>query len=299
MNQKMKGTVSLFLATTIWGTAFIAQSVGMDHIGPFTFQAVRCFLAVPALLILVWISDRIGRKPFLSPWKDPHLWAGGVLCGIPLFLACNLQQVGLMGTTTGKCAFLTAMYVVIVPVLGIFLKRKPGKFIWLSVLLAVVGMYLLSCLGETGFTVWDLTVLGCALMFAVQILCVEHFSKTVDALRLNTVQVLVCAALSAVCTLCWERPSLQGIWDARISLVYAGVMSMGIAYSLQIVGQKSLESSVASLIMSLEAVVAAIFGWILLDQKMALPEIVGSILMLAAVVIAQLPETNKAKDRAA
>ena len=292
MKNKIQGFASLLLATMIWGSAFVAQSVGMDHVGPFTFQAVRCFLAVIGLLPIIRLMDRISGKSsgFFHRWKDRRLWIGGILCGIPLFLACNLQQLGIMDTDAGKSAFLTAMYVVLVPILGLFLKRKPGKYIPLSVVLSVIGLYLLSSAGGFHFRVPDLLLLGCALMFAVQIMLVDHFAPGLDALRLNLIQALVCAVLSTVCTLILESPTAISIWECRLPLAYAGFLSMGAAYSLQILGQKHLEPATASLIMSLEAVFAAVFGWIILQQAMALPEIIGSLLILAAIVAAQLPE---------
>ena len=292
MKDKFKGIGCLLLTTMIWGSAFSAQSVGMDYVGPFTFQAVRCFIAVIGMLPLICIADLFGgrRGRFFSLWKDKTLWRSGLLCGIPLFLACNLQQVGLMDTGAGKSAFLTAMYVVIVPVLGLFLTKKCGKYIPVSVVISVAGLYLLSGVGGSGFQVSDLLLLGCAFMFSIQILMVDRFAPQVDALRLNTIQALVCAVLSSVCMFFFEKPEVSSMIAGWLPLCYAGLISMGLAYGLQIIGQKNLDPAGASLLLSLEAVFAAIFAWILLKQTMSQNEIIGSILILIAIVIAQIPE---------
>lgn len=296
MKKQLQGSACLLLATFIWGTTFIAQSVGMDHIGPFTFQAVRCFLAVIGLLPVIWLFDRKqhDKKTFWQRWADKQLWKGGILCGIPLFLACNLQQLGLVDTDAGKSAFLTAMYIVIVPVIGIFLKKKPSIMVPISVVLAVCGLYCLSCVGVTQVSTGDLLLIGCALMFAVQIIFVDRFAGSVDALRLNTIQAGVCAVLSGIIMLFTETPDWPSIADCWFPLAYAGFLSMGAAYSLQILGQKDLEPTAASLIMSLESVFAVIFGCLLLDETMTTWEIAGCVLVFLAVILSQIPIRKKA-----
>lgn len=295
MKKRIRGTALLLLCTIIWGLAFVAQSVGMEHIGPFTFQAVRCFLAVIGLLPVILIADRFKKdgKNFFSRWKDKNLWKAGILCGIPLFLACNLQQVGLVDTDAGKSAFLTAMYIVIVPILGIFLKRKPSKMIPVCVVLAVAGLYCLSCVGVTRISTGDLMLLGCAFAFAVQILLVDIFGLNVDALRLNTIQSLVCAVLSSVLMLFTETPSWDAIGQCWLPLAYAGFLSMGIAYFLQILGQKDLEPSAASILLSMESVFAVIFGALFLQETMTPWEWLGCILMFAAVILSQVQFKKK------
>lgn len=292
MRKQIQGAACLLLATVIWGGAFVAQSMGMDHIGPFTFQAVRCLLAVVGLLPVILIFDRSKEdgKRFFSRWADPTLWKAGLLCGIPLFIACNLQQVGLVNTDAGKSGFLTAMYIVIVPIIGIFLKKKPSPMIPVSVLLAVAGLYCLSCVGVTAISTGDLLTLGCALAFAVQITFVDRFAPQVDALRLNAIQSFVCAVLSGVIMVFTEQPCASQIASCWIPIAYAGLLSMGAAYSLQIIGQKELEPSAASLIMSLEAVFAVIFAWLILNQTMNGWELAGCALVFAAVILSQLPE---------
>lgn len=293
MKKKITASLSLLLATIIWGSAFVSQSVGMDHIGPFTFQAVRCALAVIGLLPVIAISDRFKNdgSTFTKRWLDPKLWKAGILCGIPLFLACNLQQVGIVDTDAGKAGFLTAMYIVIVPIIGIFLKRKPSVMIPISVVLAVVGLYFLSFAGVPQVSTGDLLVLGCALMFAVQITVVDIFVNQVDALRLNSIQALVCAVLSALVVAFTEQPTWSGIAACWLPLAHTGFLSMGAAYSLQIIGQKHLEPAGASLIMSLESVFAVLCGWLILQEKLTASEWIGCVLVFIAVILSQLPDS--------
>lgn len=291
MNGKIKGSIGLMLTTIIWGSAFVAQSVGMDHIGPFTFQTVRCLLAVISLFLVVCIRDLLRRKKrgIFSQFADKKLWKAGILCGIPLFLASNFQQIGLVDTEAGKSAFLTAMYIVIVPIISIFIGKKPSKMIPISALLAVAGLYCLSCIGVTSINKGDFFLLGGALFFAVQIILIDLFAGDADPLLLNLVQCLICCVLSALIMVFTESPTLQAIYDCRLPLAYAGILSMGFAYSMQIVGQKYLEPSAASLIMSLESVFAVLFGWLILGDTLTFWETVGCILVFLAVVLSQIP----------
>lgn len=288
MNKKIKGTLSLMLATVIWGLAFIAQSVGMDKIGPFTFQAVRCGLAVIFLFCCTLVTDRKDRG--FGKWKDPVLWKSGVICGCALFVAASLQQIGLVYTDAGKAGFITAMYIVLVPILGLFLKKKPPKTAVFSVIVAVIGLYLLSCAGVTEINKGDLFLMGCALAFAVQISCIDRLAGSLDGLRLNCVQSLVVTVLSVPFVLLTETVDISNIAACWGSLMFAGVLSMGIAYTLQIVGQKALEPTAAALIMSLESVFAALGGWLILKETMTGVELVGCGLVFAAVILSQLPE---------
>ena len=294
MNKQIKGSLWLVLATVIWGSAFVSQSVAMDHMGPFAFQAIRSFLAVIGLLPVIWIFDRIqGKKHYFKGWADKKLWKSGLLCGVPLFLACNLQQLGLVDTGAGKSAFLTAMYIVIVPIIGLMRKKPFSPMIPVSVVLAVCGLYCLTGMSG-GLVVADLLLLGCALMFAVQITFVDIFAPRVDALRLNAIQALVCAVLSALVMLFTEQPHLDDIWACALPLAHVGFLSMGAAYSMQIIGQKHLDPSIASLIMSLESVFALLFGWLLLNQGLNPWEWAGCILIFAAVILSQINIKQKA-----
>lgn len=298
MRKQVGGSAILLLATIIWGSAFISQSKGMDYIEPFTFQAIRCFLAVIGLLPVIAIADRFKKesKSFFGRWKDKQLWLAGILCGIPLFLACNLQQFGLSADTDpGKSGFLTAMYIVIVPVIGIFFKRKPTIMVPISVLFAVAGLYCISCVGVTRISTGDLLTIGCAFMFAIQIMFVDKYAGNVDPLRLNLIQSLVCSVLSAVMMLLTDKPSLNGITKCAIPLAHAGFLSMGAAYALQIVGQKHVEPSAASLIMSMEAAFALLFGILFKMETINLWKLVGCGLMFIAVVLSQIPVKRKQK----
>lgn len=295
MNKKLRGSISLLTATVIWGFAFIAQSVGMELIGPFTFQMIRCILAVLFLIPCSFVLD-LGKASFkesAKKWTAPQLWKVGAVCGCALFVAASLQQVGLQYTDAGKAGFITAMYIVLVPVLGLFLKRRPPKAAFFSVILAVIGLYLLSCVGVTEINKGDLLVLGCAMGFAVQITIVDRMAADVDGFRLNCVQSLVVACLSAPFVIFTETVDLGNILSCAVPLLFAGVLSMGLAYSLQIVGQKHLEPTTASLIMSLESVFAVLGGWWLLGERMTPWETAGCVLVFTAVVISQLPERRK------
>ena len=291
----MRGTFSLLMATLIWGCAFIAQSVGMELIGPFTFQAVRCTLAVAFLIPAATVLDlgKCSLSKSLDKWKNPLLWKSGIICGSALFVAASLQQVGLVYTDAGKAGFITAMYIVLVPILGFFLGQKPPKTAVISVVLAVIGLYLLSCVGVSQINTGDMLILGCAMAFAVQITCIDRLAGDLDGLRLNCIQSLVVAVLSIPFMLITETVQLENILACWMPLGFAGILSMGVAYSLQIIGQKDLEPTTASLIMSLESVIAALAGWLILNEVMTGWEFTGCILVFAAVILSQLPEKNK------
>lgn len=292
MSKQIRGSFLLLLATVIWGSAFIAQSVGMELIGPFTFQAVRCALAVLFLFPVSFLLDRTqnSEKTSMQCWLDPQLWKAGLICGLALFVAASLQQVGLVYTDAGKAGFITAMYIVLVPILGMFRKQKPSKTVVLSVLLAVAGLYLLSCLNAEGINKGDLLVMGCALAFAVQITCIDMMGLSLDGVRLNCVQALVVCVLSVPFVLLTETVDWANIFACRVPLAFAGVMSMGVAYTLQIQGQKDLEPTTASLIMSLESVFAVLGGWLVLKETMAFHELLGCVLVFTAVILSQLPD---------
>jgi len=293
MKQKLQSSSLLLIATIIWGSSFVSQSIAMSHMGPFTFQAIRCGLAVIAIIPLIAIFDRLQGKSFLKNWKDKRLWKAGLLCGIPLFFAVNLQQLGLVDVDPGKSAFLTAMYIVIVPIIGIFRKKKPSLMIPVSVILAVVGLYFLSCIGVKSISTGDLLLLGCALMFAVQIVVVDKYALHVDALRLNTIQSLICTILSSLLMLFTETPTMEGINASWLPLIHVGVLSMGVSYSLQIIGQKNLEPSTASLIMSTESVFAVLFNWIITGTLLNTNESIGCVLVFIAVILSQFESKKR------
>ena len=291
----LRQSMLLLLTATIWGVAFVAQSVGMEYIGPFTFNAVRNAIGALVLIPCIGFLRRIRteeekRKP-ADKQEKKTLVAGGVSCGVLLFIASNLQQVGIQYTTVGKAGFITAMYIVIVPLLGIFLGKKAGARVWCAVVIAVVGLYML-CVTDGGFSLQkgDLFVLICAIAFSVHILVVDYFAPKVDGVKMSCIQFFVCALLSGICMLLFESPNVIQILQAWVPVLYAGVLSCGVAYTLQIVGQKGMNPTVASLILSLESVVSVIAGWMILKQELSGRELLGCDLMFAAIILVQLPE---------
>ena len=289
MKKQLTGIIYLAIAVLIWGSTFVAQSVGMDKVGPFTFQAVRCGLAVVFLLPVIALFELRDLKNYIRKWLNKKLWIAGILCGLALFTAASLQQVSLVDTDAGKAGFLTALYIVLVPVIGFFLGRKLSLTTIVSIVLAVAGLYLLSCVGVTSIRTGDLLLLGCALAFAVQITLIDRLGQDVDGLRLNCIQCFVVTVLSALCMLIMEEPALPDILSCWLPIGYAGVLSMGVAYSLQVLGQQRLEPTAASLIMSLESVVAAVTGWLILKEFMTVFELLGCALVFFAVILSQIP----------
>ena len=313
----LRNPLLLLLTAVIWGVAFVAQSVGMDYVGGFTFNCTRCIIGGTVLIPCIFLLDRLkGKTSYAQASSDVSceggqedgkrscktetaaqrskqrriLVVGGICCGTALFVASNLQQFGIKYTTVGKAGFITAMYIIIVPVIGIFLKKTTGLKIWVSVALAVAGLYLL-CMTE-GFSLGfgDILVLLCAVMFSVHILVIDYFSPRTDGVRMSCIQFFVCGILSGIAMLIFEKPSLDAIFQAWMPILYAGVMSCGVAYTLQIVGQKDMDPTIASLILSLESVVSVLAGWLLLGQKLSARELSGCVLMFAAIILAQLPE---------
>lgn len=310
MNSK-KFTHSLLLLLTafIWGIAFVAQSEGGDAVGPYTFNCLRSIVGGIVLIPVIKILDKAeltSNKPLTK--KDRKLLLlGGCLCGTALCIASNLQQMGLfLGASAGKAGFLTACYILIVPILGLFLKKKCGWNVWIGVLITLAGLYLLCMKDNSAFNLADILVLICAFCFSFHILIVDHFSPMVDGVRMSCIQFFVCGILTAIPMFIIDMEcsfsSLQ-TWGAAfsnpsawIALLYAGVMSCGVAYTLQIVGQNGLNPTIASLLMSLESVFSVLAGWVLLGEKMGTSEILGCCLIFIAIVLAQIPIKGKATN---
>lgn len=288
----LRQSLLLFLTATIWGVAFVAQSVGMDYVEPFTFNAVRNMIGAIVLLPCIGLLNRLNGKDNGAAGEPQKktLIIGGISCGVLLFVASNLQQFGIQYTTVGKAGFITAMYIVLVPVFGIFLHKKAGLKIWAAVALAVAGLYLL-CMTDGSFSLQmgDLLVLACAVAFSFHILVIDYFSPKVDGVKLSCIQFFTCAVLSAIGMLLFEEPKLSQILAAWVPILYAGVMSCGVAYTLQIIGQKGMNPTVASLILSLESVVSLLAGWVILGQKLSNRELAGCALAFAAIILVQLP----------
>ena len=299
MKQQIKSSLILLLTATIWGVAFVAQSVGMEYIGPFTFNAIRCVLGglvlIPVILVLKKKKETGAENQEKEDKKT--LWAGGIACGVILCIASNLQQFGIMEASVGKSGFFTALYIVMIPVIGIFIGKRPGIKLWFCVALAVVGMYLL-CMKDGSFTIEraDIMLLLCALAFSFHILVVDYFSPKVGGVKMSCIQFFVCGVLSAVGMLFTETPDISNIQAAWLPLLYAGLLSCGVGYTLQIVGQKGINPVIASLIMSLESVISALAGWVILGQVLSPKEILGCVLMFVAIIITQFPIGNKKTD---
>ncbi|MBP3318965.1 MAG: DMT family transporter, partial [Ruminiclostridium sp.] len=280
----------------IWGTAFVAQSVGMDHIGPFTFNAVRSYVGGVALIpvILFFNSRKTQEQRETERANRKTLVIGGICCGIALGVASLFQQVGIQYTTVGKAGFITALYIVIVPILGIFFHKKVGLKIWVSVVIAIVGLYLLCMTGSFTLQWGDFLILICALCFSCHILVIDHFSPKVDGVQMSCIQFFTAAVLSTVAMLFVEGvPTVQDVLLSWIPVLYCGVMSSGVAYTLQIIGQKGVNPTIASLVLSLESVIAVLAGWVILGQNMSSREILGCVLMFGAIILAQLPDKKK------
>ena len=297
----MQGNLMLLLTALIWGTAFVAQSAGMDHVEPFTYNGIRTLIGGLVLIPVIFLFDRIKpEEQRLSASEQKVVTRnsviGGAICGLFLFVASSFQQFGISMTTAGKAGFITALYIVIVPLLGVFIKKKIPGIIWVCVGIAVVGFYLL-CVKE-GFTVsmGDLLVLCCAFFFSLHIMAIDHFgAKKVDGVRMSCTQFLVAGTLCIICMFLFETPVLANIWAAKVSILYAGVMSCGVAYTLQILGQKHTDPTTATLLMSLESVFAVLAGWLLLNESLNGKELFGCVLVFIAVILAQVPLPVKAK----
>ena len=293
--RRIRANLLLLLTALIWGAAFVSQRVSMDYIGPFTFLCSRSLLGGVVLLplIAVFSGEIPGEAP--QPGAGRQLILGGLLCGAALFVASALQQIGIQYTSVGKAGFLTAMYIVLIPLSGIFLRRRIGFRVFSAVAVAVAGMYFL-CLHGNGLeriNRGDLLELFCALCFTVHILVVDRFAGRVDGVKMSCIQFFVCGALSFVCMLVFETPSWSDILAAWLPIAYAGVMSSGVGYTLQIIAQKDTDPTVASLLMSLEAVFSLIAGWLILGQRLSGWELLGCGLMFAAIVWVQLPQKKK------
>ena len=305
-----KNSLLLLLAAIVWGIAFVAQSVGMDYVGGFTFNAVRSLIGSAVLVPLIFVlgqknsaasalSETVNHSgsassPVSDVQKRKDLIIGGISCGICLCLASNFQQFGIKYTTLGKAGFNTACYIVILPIIGLFLGKKCSKFIWVAVVMALIGLYLL-CITD-GFSIGkgDLLVLVCAFLFSMHILVVDYFSPKVDGVKLSCLQFLTCGILSGIPALLFEHPELSSILAAWQPILYAGVMSCGVGYTLQIIGQKNMNPTVASLILSLESCISVLAGWIILGQQLSAREIFGCVIMFAAIILAQLPQKQNA-----
>ncbi|MCD8019977.1 MAG: DMT family transporter [Clostridiales bacterium] len=325
---KIKNIILLFLTALIWGVAFVAQSVSMDYIQPLTFIFLRSLIGGLVLIPVIAIFDRMSHVDHVaakdknnmaaskgfsddtmddSPeadirlperkktpwWKDKSLLKGGFACGICLFVANCFQQTGIQYTTVGKAGFITAFYIIIVPLLGIFLKRKCGVLTWITVGIALVGLYFLCINEELHIQSGDFLILLSALCFAAHIMVVDYFVRFVDGLKMSCIQFLTGAVFAGIGMLLLEEPQISMIIQAAGPILYTGVMSTGVGYTLQIIGQKGVNPTIAALILSLESVFSALSGFVILHQILSVRELIGCALMFTAIILAQLPSRHK------
>ncbi len=283
--KNLKGSIMLLITSFIWGTAFVAQSVSTEVIGPLTFNATRSFIGALVLLPIMLIMDKKRPKSWETDTKS--LIFGGIVCGVILTLGSALQQIGLIYTPPGKAGFINSLYIIFVPLCAMFTKKRPKPTIWISVALAIVGMYLLCIKESITINKGDIYIFLCAVAYTAHILAIGYFSPKVDGVKLSCIQFLTCGTLSLIYALIFEEPSFAQLDAAIIPLLYTGVLSSGVAYTLQILAQGFTAPTIATLIMSLEAVFSALASWVVLQEVMSTPEIIGSLLMFGGILIAQ------------
>lgn len=312
--HKLRNTFFLFLTAMIWGAAFVAQSVSMDYIGPFTFICLRSVIGglflIPVIIVLDGIrkksqnesADVVNSENILHieteekqrlSWKNKQLIEGGIVCGIFLFFANCFQQTGIQYTTVGKAGFITTFYIIIVPLIGLFFKKYCGILTWIGVVIALAGLYFLCITQKLTIQRGDALILCCSVLYAGQILAIDHYNSFVDGVKMSCIQFLTGGILGAVFMLLFENPSIAMILSAAGPILYTGIMSTGVGYTLQIVGQKGLNPTVAALILSLESVFSALSGYLFLHQVLTTRELIGCALMFIAIVLAQLPDIRR------
>lgn len=317
--HKLRNTFFLFLTAMIWGAAFVAQSVSMDYIGPFTFICLRSVIGGLFLIPVIIVLDGIRKKSQNESanvvssentlhnikmdiekeekqrlsWKNKQLIEGGIVCGILLFFANCFQQTGIQYTTVGKAGFITTFYIIIVPLIGLFFKKYCGILTWIGVVIALAGLYFLCITQKLTIQRGDALILCCSVLYAGQILAIDHYNPFVDGVKMSCIQFLTGGVLGAVFMFLFESPNMAMILNAAGPILYTGIMSTGVGYTLQIVGQKGLNPTVAALILSLESVFSALSGYLFLHQVLTTRELIGCVLMFIAIVLAQLPDIRR------
>lgn len=301
MSKRIRAHLFLLTTAFIWGSAFVAQRVAMDSIGPFTFTGLRMFIGGFVLIpIIIFLGNkdkdtaRIETEKRTNGFIGDPTFIGGFFCGVALFLASTFQQVGLVYTTAGKAGFITALYIIIVPILGLFMKKKASKLIWLCVILALVGVYLLCVKGDFTMNRGDLIMFLSALSYAVHILTIDHFSPKGDPVKMSSIQFFVCGTL-CLPMLVAEAPAVPDLLAAWFPLFYTGVISCGVAYTLQVVAQRDTTPTITAIILSFESVFAVLSELVILKVFLAPKEIIGCVLMFIAIIMAQMPEKPKNK----
>lgn len=291
MMKKYKSELLLALAAFIWGIAFVAQSVSMDHIGPWTFTCVRNLIAAATLYVLLPVLDKITGTS--DGEFNKKVIVGGIACGLALAIASMFQQTGIQYTTVGKAGFLTALYTVIVPIFSLFLGKKSKWNVYVAVGISIIGMYFLCVNEDFSIAYGDTLVLICAVMFAIHILVIDHFGKGNDGIRMSCIQFLVAGLFCMVGMFVFEKPNISNIIEAAIPILYAGILSSGAGYTLQIVGQKDADPSIAGMILSLESVFAALAGAVLLGEMLSVKEFIGCVLVFGAIILSQIEFKKK------
>lgn len=298
MRKSTKGVLILTLTALIWGTAFVAQNSAAEHVPTFIFIFLRYLIGSAVLLPVVFFSDRKKTKEQKKAEWGKTTLLGGFFCGIALLLGSTFQQLGFTdpAMTSGKSAFVTALYIIFTPLLGLFIGKKVPLRVWISVAVAGIGMYFLCLHGEASFSYGDLYTLACALFFTFHILVVDRYSKNTDCVKLSIVQFITAGTIGGIISLCTETVALPALTSAALPILYAGVFSSGIAFTLQTVGQRTCPPAVAPIVMSLESVFGALSGWVILNEKMSLIQILGCVLIFAAIIFTQ---TGKEPEEAA
>ena len=289
MKRELKASIMLFATAIIWGLAFVAQAAGMEHLGPLSFTASRCFVAVVFLYLTYKFFMMKSASYREEKFDMKRTLVGGSVCGLVFTIAINLQQVSLIYTTAAKASFLTALYIVFIPVIGLFFGRRPSVKIIICIFLAMVGTYLLSIKGGLKINRGDLIVILSALIFAIHILLLTKYSTNTNAVLVSLVQFAVCGVISLVGALVLEDISMDAILKSQATILYVGILSSGVGFTIQLMALKDLEPVVASMICSLESVFGALFGWLILSQEMTEREIFGAIIIFLATIFAQVP----------
>ena len=286
--KTIQSSLILLLTAAVWGFAFVAQRMGMEHIGPFTFNAIRFFLGAISLIPLIRLLPD-AKGTIYKPHNTRHFYLWGILTGIALFAGSSFQQIGIVYTTAGNAGFITGLYVIFVPILGLFLKHKTSPVVWFAAFMAVVGMYFLSVTEDFKINYGDILVLISAVFFAVHVLVIGHVTGMYNALKISVVQFFTCGLMSTAAALLFETISLDGIEQALVPILYGGLVSVGVGYTLQVVGQKYAKPAPAAIILSTEAVFAVIGGVWILHETLDNRALFGCCLMLAGMILAQIP----------
>lgn len=289
MGKELKASIMLFITSIIWGLAFVAQTQGMEHIGPFTFTAARSLVAIIFLYLTFVFFNKTSKSYREQKFDMKRTIRGGVLCGLVFTFGINFQQIGLVYTTAGKASFLTALYIVFIPIIGLFYGKKINKKLQLCIVFAMIGTYLMSVKGSLSMNIGDLITIFGSIVFAIHILMLSEFSKDTNAVLVSLIQFAVCGFFSLIAALIFEGIDMSAILKSYLAILYVGILSSGVGFTIQLMALKELDPVVASMISSLESVFGAVFGWLILSQSMSEREIIGGIIIFLATLIAQLP----------